>query len=118
MILPRTGSKWRAFFLACLVTIGLFVATLDIFACGDESPFVSPGQSTMVVAGGEQSPVQNHDDGDSGCLHGHCHHVFAHVQLANGAGPALAAIPRERVIAFDTLPPAGHPSQLLRPPRA
>jgi hypothetical protein len=111
----RLLRAWSGVLLAGFLACALLIPTIDTFVCiadADQSVAVSAAQSDS----GPSQPA--HDDGDSSCIHGHCHHWVgvarltdrvAHDSVTTDAGLVRTAYS----------PPASAPQvQLLRPPRA
>ena len=105
--------------LATLLTLAVLVPAIDTFVClgdVDGKPAV-----TTIAAGSiasKEVPVQQHDDGDSSCIHGHCHHWVGYDRFAervsapsdgSRADPITGAV--EHRISAPQL-------ELLRPPQA
>lgn len=109
---------WSWMLLACFLVVAVLTPTIDTFACvADLATSVSQAGTSggPAPAGGEPA----HDDEDSACIHGHCHHWPGFTKLADrtsleGAGLTSLDAPmgvfRPR--------PSPPPIQLLRPPRA
>jgi len=111
--------KWSGTLFASLLMLAVLVPVIDTFVCVDDTsgkPAVTSIQGKAVAS--KELPVQQHDDGDSSCIHGHCHHWVgvprvservAFVTSAKRATPILAAYEQRS---------SAPPFELLRPPRA
>lgn len=117
MALRAKLPVWSWMLLAGFLVVAVLTPTIDAVACGyDLSTSVSQaGTSSPPSPDGE--PV--HDDEDSACIHGHCHHWPGFTKLADrtsldGAGITSLDAPMGLYRPRPSVPPV----QLLRPPRA
>jgi hypothetical protein len=117
MALRAKLREWSGMLLACFLVVAVLTPTIDIFAC------VSDPGATVVSEQGTSSHLDagkpTHDESDSACMHGHCHHWAGFTKLAERASLEGAGLTSLDAPTGSYRP---HPSapqiQLLRPPRA
>lgn len=118
-------AKWRALF-SVLIVLALMTPAIDARVCADD-PFVGDAVPAMSIPsavtitadhGHAQQQPSDRDRDDMNCIHGHCHHAAANIELClsqdllqfdHRIGPAQGGaqiIPTVRL------------NSLLRPPRA
>ncbi len=122
MALLKTLRKLGAPLLAALLTLAVLTPTIDVYACAnDKAPSVTTATVSLSKVASQQqksnAPIERHDDGDSGCIHGHCHHGIGMAKLSE-TQLASVALPLSKVApwAIDA-PPSAPSNGLLRPPR-
>lgn len=104
--------------LACFLVVAVLTPTIDTFACvSDLATSISQAGTSSPPSPGSGEPA--HDDEDTACIHGHCHHWPGFTKLADrtsfeGAGLASLDAP----MGLYRTRPSAPPVQLLRPPRA
>ena len=120
MALRAKLREWSGMLLACFLVVAVLTPTIDIFACVSDlaaGVVVSePGTSShLALDAGEPT----HDESDSACIHGHCHHWAGFTKLAERAsleGAGLTSL--DAPMGAYRPRPSAPPIQLLRPPRA
>lgn len=122
MSLLKTLRKLGGPLMAALLVLAVLTPTIDMYACAnDKAPAMVVASVSFAKAADQKSsniPLQQHDDGDSGCIHGHCHHGIGVAKLNEGEVVSEAS-PSSMVSPWTFDAPASAPSvDLLRPPRA
>jgi hypothetical protein len=122
MSLLKTLRKLGGPLFAALLALAVVMPTIDVYACAnDKAPTATTVSAAVSKVASQQqksgAPIERHDDGDSGCIHGHCHHgigmaKLSEVELASVTLPMGKVAPRT----VET-PPSGPAIDLLRPPR-
>ncbi len=119
MALRAKLREWSGMLLACFLVVAVLTPTIDTFACLSDlaATVVSePGTSSeLILDAGEPT----HDERDSACIHGHCHHWAGFTKLAERASLEGAGLTSLDAPMGSFRPrPSAPQIQLLRPPRA
>lgn len=120
-------SFWKALqklgrpLMVVLLALAVLTPTVDVYACAnDKAPSAVTASSVQAKAMDHKNtniPIERHDDGDSGCIHGHCHHGIGVAKLNEVQNVAQTmALDTVMPWSFDT-PSSAPPLDLLRPPR-
>jgi len=101
--------------LAILLALAVLTPAVDTFVCiGDEA--VATAQANIVAS--KNLPAQQHDDGDSSCIHGHCHHWVGYPRMSVRLAVATATGRTAPIAGRYDQPSSAPPIELLRPPQA
>lgn len=116
----KTGffRKWGGTVLAALLALAVLMPAIDTFVCigdADGKPSVTQVAGTTVS---KETPVQQHDDGDSSCIHGHCHHWVGYTRFAERVAFSTDARSADPIPGAYEQRPSAPQLELLRPPRA
>jgi len=111
--------QWSGTFLAAFLTLALLVPAIDSFVCiadvGEQSAVTHEVAKVDPV---KQAPNESHDDGDSSCIHGHCHHWVGFTKVGERIALNLIARHFDQVRGAYNAPPSAPQNELLRPPQA
>jgi hypothetical protein len=106
--------------ILCLA-LALFAPSLDMLVCAGDQEIAPP--MTAASAGHPAHEISHklhddHNDGDTVCVHGHCHHGFGAASLTVRPLLEVAVTRLELPARVYDAPPASLPNPLYRPPRA
>lgn len=110
--------------LAGLLALAILVPTVDTFVCIADVQLSSDASvsNEMAQTGLQESvPDQRqkmHDDTDSSCPHGHCHHWIGVAKPGERLALDISLAQGELPSGLYSSPPSAPQIQLLRPPRA
>ena len=111
--------RWSGIVLVAMLALTVLAPTIDTFVCIDDvSGAVSVARSQAPSASSKDLPVQQHDDGDNSCIHGHCHHWVGYPRMAVRLAVAAATGRSGPIASRFSQPASAPPIELLRPPQA
>jgi hypothetical protein len=115
----RFLRRWSGTLLALLLTFAVLTPTVDTFICiADVGEKVVATQDQPHSGEAKQLPAQPHDDGDSSCIHGHCHHWVGYARLGERLALAISAHRASPITGTYNRPDSAPSLELLRPPQA
>ena len=120
----RTLRGWSGVLLAGFLALAILIPTLDTYICIADVQQASVTSVTKQMAQtGLQKNVpdqsqKTHDDADSSCPHGHCHHWVGVAKLGERLALNITLTNGELPGGLYSSPPSAAQIQLLRPPRA
>jgi hypothetical protein len=111
--------RWSGTLFAALLVLAVLTPTVDTFVCIDDfGGTVAVAQNQDHPGPSKNFPVQQHDDGDSSCIHGHCHHWVGYQRLGGRLAFASAAGRAAPIMGGYDRPASAPPIEILRPPQA
>jgi hypothetical protein len=111
-----TGKKFLGVFLA----LALFAPSFDMLVCAGDQEIAPP---MTMAQNGETHEIahklhDDHNDGDTVCAHGHCHHGFSPTTIDTTPELAVTVTTVQPLRGMHETPRLSLLPELFRPPRA